>query len=163
MRKIYLSRDIDEEAFQEFCERMDELEHESSDPVEIVLNSIGGNALDAIAFLGRIRTSPCQITVTVFGLVGSAAVLVLAAGDYRRMSKESWMMVHEDSASYKDLSTSEIEKQAAIARLLENQWSTLLSELTDTKKEVWLDLHKRGDLYLNSEDCVVLGIVHEVI
>lgn len=163
MRKICLSGSIDEESFAEFCEKLDELEAASTKDVELVLNSIGGNALDAIAFLGRIRTSPCDINVTVYGLAGSAAVLVLAACDYRRMTKESWLMVHEDSGSYRSLSTTEIEKQAKIARAMEDQWSSILEGLTGTKKERWAELHKAGDLYIMPKDCVILGIVDEVI
>lgn len=163
MRKIYLSGDIDEESFQTFCERLDELEAESGDSINMELNSIGGNALDAIAFLGRMRLSPCEIIVTVFGLAGSAAVLVLAAGDYRRMTKESWLMVHEDSHSIKDVPTSVLEKEAAAARMFETQWCLLLEDLTGTKKEIWADLHKRGDLFLNPKECVTLGIVDEII
>lgn len=165
MRKIYLSGDINEESFKEFCEQMDAFENERNGDrdIEIVLNSIGGNALDAIAFLGRIRTSPCEVNVTVYGLAGSAAVLVLAACDYRKMTKESWLMVHEDDHSNKNVSTTKLEQEAAIARLMEDQWSQILEDLTGTKKEVWADLHKRGDIYLNPKECVQLGIVDEII
>lgn len=163
MRKVYLTGDIDEESFKDFCEKLDELESQSEDPVEVELNSIGGNALDAVAFLSRIRLSPCDINITVFGLAGSAAVLVLAAGDYRRMAKESWVMVHEDSSNLKNVTTSELEKQAKIARALEDQWCILLESLTGTKKETWETLHKSGDLYIMPKDCVILGIADEVI
>lgn len=163
MRKVYMTGDIDEDSFKEFCEKLDELESDSSDPVELELNSQGGNALDAIAFLSRIRLSPCEVNVTVFGLAGSAAVLVLAAGDYRRMTKESWVMVHEDSTTLKNVVTSELEKQSKIARALEDQWCSLLEDLTGTKKERWAELHKAGDLYIMPKDCVILGIADEVI
>lgn len=163
MRKVYLTGDIDEESFKEFCERLDELETQSEDPIEVELNSIGGNALDAVAFLSRIRLSPCEVNITVFGLAGSAAVLVLAAGDYRRMTKESWVMVHEDSCTLKHVTTSELEKQTKIARALEDQWCTLLESLTGTKKETWAALHKSGDLYIMPKECVQLGLADEVI
>lgn len=163
MRKVYLTGDIDEESFVEFCERLDTLEADSNDPIELELNSIGGNALDAIAFLSRMRLSPCDINVTVFGLAGSAAVLVLAAGDYRRMTKESWVMVHEDSTSLRDATTSELEKQTKIARAMEEQWCSLLQDLTGTKKETWSALHKSGDLYIMPKECVQLGLADEVV
>lgn len=165
MRKFYLSGDIDEESFKEFCETMDKLEENSqhTQPVELILNSTGGSALDAIAFVSRMRLSSCDVNVTVFGLAGSAAVLILAAGNYRRMTKESWLMVHEDAQNVKNVPTSELEKIAAVARQHEQHWCMLLEDLTGTKKEEWARLHKAGDLYLTPEQCHQLGIVDEII
>ena len=165
MNKIRIIGDIDEDVFLEFCERMDELESESSEAedVEITLNSIGGNALDAVAIASRIRLSPLPVNVTVYGVAASAAVLILAACDKRRMTSESWVMVHEDAHTVKNISTSKIEQEARIARAMEDQWSSLLSELTGTSKEVWLEHHKNGDLWLSPVECVKLGLVDEVI
>jgi len=168
MRKIIISGEISEDSFKEFCEQMDVLEEEvkglhKTKDIEIELNSAGGSALDAIAFLGRIRRSTCDVNVTVYGFCGSAAVLVLAACDLRRMTKESWVMVHEDMGSYKNIKTSDLEAQARTARLLEDQWSQLLEELTGTKKETWLYLHENGDTYLTPEECLKLGLIQEIV
>lgn len=163
MRKIYLSGEINEESFKEFSEQLDEMALESSKDIEIELNSIGGNALDAIAFLSKIRLSRCDITVTVYGIAGSAAVMILAAGDNRRMTKESWVMVHEDSGSYEDIKSSELSKQAMIADTLENQWCSLLEECTGTSKEKWASLHKSGDLYLTPTYCLSLNLIGSII
>jgi len=167
MRKIILSGDINEESFAEFCEQMDELENVPSgaktDDIELVLNSTGGNALDAVAFMSRMRLSPCDVNVTVFGLAGSAAVLILASGDYRRMTQESWVMVHEDSASYRAVTTSQLEKEAIMARKFEDQWDEIMERVSGTKKDVWKELHRNGDLYLTPKECVSLGICDEVV
>lgn len=162
MRKIYISGEINEETFKEFCQEMDALEDTKED-IDIVLNSPGGNALDAIAFACRMRLSPCAITITVFGLAGSAAVMILAAGTLRRMTKESWVMVHEDMGSYKNIKTTDLEQQAFIARQLENHWCILLQEFTGTSVDIWRDLHKRGDSYLTPQDCLKLGLIQEII
>lgn len=164
VRKIYVSGTIDSDSFKEFCEKLDEYEDESNDPVEIVLNSEGGLALDAIAFAGRIRTSSVEaVNITVFGLCASAAVLVLAAGNVRRMTKESFLMVHEDMNSYEDINTSKIMQEAATSEMLEQHWAMLLEELTGTKREAWRDLHKRGDIYLTPNECLTLGIITEIV
>lgn len=160
--KIYLSTDITEESFQAFSEALDAMEERKQTVVQLILNSAGGNAMDALAFCGRMRTSLCKVNVLVCGLAGSAAVLVLAAGNIRRMTKESWLYVHEDSSTFKGIQTTELEKQAAVAKRFEEQWAELLEELTGTKAEVWADLHKR-DLYLTPNECVTLGIVDEII
>lgn len=169
MMRIYLIGEIGEESFQYFCEKMDEFEriagsHKyNNKEVEVVLNSLGGTALDAIAFMGRIKQSPLEVNVTVYGLAGSAAVLVLAACDYRRMTKESWLMVHEDEHTTKSLKTSKLELEATNARMMEAQWCQLLEGLTTTTKEVWTELHKKGDTYLTPQECLGLGIIDEII
>lgn len=163
-RKIYLIGDIDESAFQSFSEQLAVFEKNKSnrDPIEIDLNSGGGSAMDALAFCSRIRNSKLQINVTVYGLVGSAAVLVFAACNNRRMTKESWMMVHEDSVNLKTINTTQYEKQAKHMRRLESQWCRLLFDFTGTEIKVWERLHKE-ETYLNPNECVNLGIATEIV
>lgn len=162
MRKIYITGEINEESFHAFCQELDSLEDTKGD-IDVVLNSSGGNALDAIAYACRMRLSPCAINISVFGLAGSAAVIILAAGALRKMTKESWVMVHEDTGSYKNLKTTDLEQQAFIARQLENHWCLLLQEFTGTTADTWRELHKQGDTWLTPQDCLKLGLIQEII
>lgn len=164
MRKIYLSGDIDEESFKEFCEKLDELLLENpKKTIYLDLNSNGGVALSGIAFAERIRLSSAPIHITVYGQASSAAVLVLAAGKYRKMSKGSLVMVHEDQGSYKDLTTSRLAKEAANAGMIEEHWAVLLERFTGTASDVWRSMHAKGDLYLNPDECKELGLIDEII
>jgi len=163
--KIQIVGSIDEDSFRDFSQSLFEIETsptKSRMAVEIEINSGGGTAMDALAFYGRIKRSPCVINITAYGLVASAAVLVFAACEQRRMTKECWMMVHEDQDSLKNASVSEFEKRTAHSRRLENQWSKLLEDLTGTSQEIWLNLHKETT-YLSADECKALGIATEVI
>lgn len=168
MNKIYLVGTIDEDLYRQFSEELGVFEaraarNKYSDVVvEVEMNSGGGTAMDAIAFYGRIKRSHCSIKVTAYGFIASAAVLVFAACDHRRMTKESWMMVHEDSDQLKHASTTRFVRHAGNMRRLEDQWSELLSSCTTTTKDVWLDLHEK-ETYLTADECKTLGIVDEVI
>lgn len=163
--KIYIVGSIDEDSFRVFCEELDTIENLNTPSKRVIyidLNSIGGTAMDALAFYGRITRSKCLINITAYGLVASAAVLVFAAGGHRMMTKESWMMVHEDEDQLKHARTSQFEKQASHMRRLEDQWSELLEKHTDCSKEKWLELHKH-ETYLTAYECLALGIVDEII
>ncbi len=169
MNKIYIVGTIDENSFKEFSEQLTEFEtkakaskHFADRPVEIEMNSFGGCAMDALAFYSRIRNSQLQINITAYGLIASAAVLVFAACDHRRMTKESWMMVHEDSDSVKAKNTSDFEKTASHMRSMENQWNDLLEKRTKAYSTEWASLHKK-ETYLTPEQCKELGIVDEII
>lgn len=164
--KIYITGCIDDESFKQFSEELSAIENspgkDSGKTVEIEINSFGGTAMDALAFYGRIIRSPCTINATAYGLVASAAVLVFAACKRRRMTVESWLMVHEDEDQLKNARTSQFEKHTKHMRLLENQWSEILEKLTGTDRGIWLNLHKE-ETYLTANDCVKLGIADEVI
>lgn len=165
-RKIYITSDIDNEAYTSFSKKLTKLELDKKNinkPVEIELVSGGGETYAALAFYGRIKASLCQVNVTAYGLVASAATAILAAGEVRRMAKSAWVMIHEDSVEGIDgLSVSDIEREAAQARRLENQWSKLLSECTTTEYEDWVKLHKT-EKFLTPEQCLKLGLIEEVI
>jgi ATP-dependent Clp protease, protease subunit len=157
-----LSKDISDETFAEFSEKLREFEsNKKINTVEIELYSPGGDSYSALAFAGRMRTSPLKINVTAHGLVASAAVLILAYGTKRRMTKESWVMVHEDSGKLRG-NVETLEREAKHMRTLENQWMQLLSARTHTTPGVWAALHKE-EKYLTSSECLAYGLVDEVI
>lgn len=160
-RRLYIIGDIDEEMYLNFTTQLAELEINANKSVTIELSSGGGSAFDALAFYSRIRNSPCEIIVEAYGLVASAAVLILAAGDRRIMMGEAWVMVHEDSTKFNGKVT-DIEKTAKNMRQFEDQWDYLLSHRTNLSKEQWSVFHKEGDLYLSPNNCCVYGLVDEV-
>ena len=162
VRKINIIGDIDSDSYSAFVVELDALEADSHKDITIELSSEGGVALDALAFSSRMRVSPCKFIIRAYGLVGSAAVLVLASGDKRIMTRESWLYVHEDQNPKERESTSQKEKSAKQMRTFENQWNQLLEFYTKTSAELWADLHRK-DIFIPAEECVKLGIIDEVI
>lgn len=163
-RKIYVIGDIDWEAYENFSKQVTRLELESKkkdETIFIELASDGGDAHVAIAFASRIRMSPCTIHIVAVGNVASAAVLVLAAGDNRRMATETWCMVHEDTAELNG-SVVELERESKQLRRQEVQWAKLLENLTGTAAEFWEQMHKETT-YLTAENCLELGLVDSII
>ena len=161
MRKFTLSAGVDEEVFGSFCEAMDEFESEGNKPIELELCSGGGDAYIALAFAARIRRSMCPVHITVYGSCQSAAVLILASGTKRYMTKESWVMVHQDHGEISENVTL-IEVETKHLRAMEDQWAKLLAGLTTTSAKKWAKLHKETT-YLTPEQCVKLGLVDGVI
>lgn len=161
-RKINIIGDIDNEAYLLFVEQMDALEKGTGD-IEIELSSDGGDAYSALAFFDRIRRSQCDIIIIAHGLVASAAVIILAAGDYRQITANSWVMVHEDTVPFnEDARVTEVEKDVAHSRRLEIQWCELLEKVTGTPQDTWASLHK-AETYLTPEDCLRLNLVETIV
>lgn len=163
-RKINIIGDIDEVAYKEFVERMDEIDEMlEGDDVLIELCSHGGDAMVALAFHDRIIRSKNPITIVATGMVASAAVIILAAGDKRHMTKSAWVMVHEDTVPVtEDDKVSQIEKQAGISRQFEVQWCNLLAKRTKASSSRWETLHA-DETYLSAEECLELGLVNKII
>jgi ATP-dependent protease ClpP protease subunit len=160
--RIQIIGAIDEVQFTSFSEALSEYEEAGTKRVRVELSSEGGNAYDALAFYSRMRLSPCEITVVAFGLVASAAVLILAAGDTRIMTRESWVMVHEDSVRKMSGKVTEVEKFGRHMRRLEDQWNRLLAKSSTLSAEGWGSLHK-AETYLMPEDCLKHGLIERII
>lgn len=160
-RKININGAIDNVSFLEFSKRLTALEAAGEGDIEVELHSEGGEAYAALAYAGRIRTSKCRIVIRAYGLVASAAVLILASGDIRCLEETAWVMVHEDEGSSEG-SVSSIEASAKQLRRMETQWYDLLESLTDTSAEVWGKLHK-DTTYLTAEECLTLKLVDKII
>lgn len=158
-RRIQLIGQIDDDSTRNLFEQLNVLEAENNQNIEIELHSEGGFAYNALAIVGRMRQSKCKILVTGYAQVASAAVVILAAGNYRRLSKESFVQVHEDAGEMEG-SVSEMEKNIKQFRNDEARWNKTMNELTGNS--VWEELHKR-DTYLTPEQCLELNLVDEII
>ena len=163
-RKINLIGDVDEAMYLAFVESLDGMCEIDTDPdITVELSSHGGDAMIAVALFERIRLHKGTVTIKAIGPIFSAAVLILAAGDVRIMSKNSWVMLHEDLVAVsEDSRVSQAEIDIKNARLLEDQWNRLLSSVTNTNALEWAKLHEK-ECYLNADRCKVLGLIDKVV
>lgn len=63
-------------------------------PVEVQLNSPGGDMFEGIAIYNVLREHPQEITVKVMGMAASAASVVAMAGDRIEIGAASFLMIH---------------------------------------------------------------------
>lgn len=163
---IYISGTIDDDAYIKFSEELREQEKAKPDitnTVGVTLISDGGSVYSALAFHDRIRSSPCTIRITGVGCIFSAATLILAAGDERRMTKNSWVMVHEDTAGVsRSTKVSPGEVEMWHARDLEDQWNAILEGLTNLSAAEWAELNKEVT-YLTAADCLEYGLIDRIV
>lgn len=163
---LYIAGEISTESFHKFSKKLHLLELELEDTekretIDIELISEGGDAYAALAYASRIRNSPAYIRITAHGLVASAAVLILASGDYRQIASEAWFMVHEDSGEITGDATY-IEKMGSHMRNMENQWAKLLADKSKASAILWASLHKETK-YLTAQQCLNMGVVDKII
>lgn len=63
-------------------------------PVEVQINSPGGDMFEGIAIYNVLREHPQPITVKVMGMAASAASLIAMAGDEVQIGVSSFLMIH---------------------------------------------------------------------
>lgn len=160
-RIIRLIGDVNEVMHSHLSESLEELEKQPNQKVTIELNSDGGNILDAFAIAARIRFSPCVVDVHVYGRAYSAAVLILAAGDTRKMSKYSFLYFHEALGRYKG-SNSQFQVHAAQLKQEEQTFNAAMEEYTGIKAVIWDEL-ALNETFMNSNAALALNLIHGII
>lgn len=63
-------------------------------PVEVQINSPGGNMFEGIAIYNVLREHPQEITIKVMGMAASAASIIVMAGDRVEIGAASFLMIH---------------------------------------------------------------------
>lgn len=160
-RTIFLTGEINAETYTQVQLALSFLQL-SPEPITIQLNSGGGSVFNAIGIVGLMRASPNSICVDAFGLVASAATLILAAGDIRRMSEFCWGMVH--CAQYGAGGRHpEVKAAAAQGEREEKQWATWMEKFSKMPAKFWLGAGLNTDLWLTPSECKKYGIIDKVI
>jgi ATP-dependent protease ClpP protease subunit len=63
-------------------------------PVQVQINSPGGDMFEGIAIYNILREHPQQVTVKVMGMAASAASIIAMAGDDIQIGSASFLMIH---------------------------------------------------------------------
>lgn len=66
-------------------------------PINLHINSGGGDAWDGVTIYNAIRNHPAPVTVHVDGIAASAASVIAMAGDRVLMAKAATLMIHDAS------------------------------------------------------------------
>lgn len=161
-RTIQLVGEIHDMTFCHIDTALTLMESQSKAKVTIKINSNGGSVYNALAIVGRMQASKCKIVTEVYGACMSAATMILAAGETRRMSKLAYIMHHE--MSYEVAGTHSQNKHNVLQAEREGEtWAITMEALTGTPKDVWREKGKAGiDWYLSSAEAKNMGIVDEL-
>jgi ATP-dependent Clp protease protease subunit len=124
-----------------------------SGQVHIELDSMGGFVSDAFAFYDQVRTKGLKVSVDGYGMVASAATVIMAAAGRKRsrLSPNAEYLVHNASGGDAEGLKRANKKMAAI-----------YAELTGKDEKAILDLMKQ-DKSMGAEEARKWGFVGSVI
>jgi ATP-dependent Clp endopeptidase proteolytic subunit ClpP len=132
--------------------------------IEVVFNSGGGDVIEGFVLFDHLRYLSSQdhkIITGCTGMAASMAGILVQAGDHRWMSAQSWYMIHRASFGVIGKTFDVEDRLKWIQRIEERVLAIFVSRSKLTKatiKRKW----DRTDWWLESDECMQLGLVDEV-
>jgi ATP-dependent Clp protease protease subunit len=168
LRDIYLIGDIEKDTARSAIERLRELANDGPKPINLYINSAGGNVTDGLALHDAIRhlvSQGVEITIIVQGMAYSMGSIVLqAASPGRRLSfPHSWIMIHEPAKWAGWQSTTAAAQHLDRLKQMQAQIYRILAERSGKPLRQIIRDTKRNDFYLNAAKAKEYGLIDEVL
>lgn len=162
-RQILLSGEINEENADKVVRQLLILEADSDEPIYIYIDSPGGDVDAGFAIFDTIRFINAPVYTIGWGLVASAAALILLASPKERRLglPHSHYLIHQPSSGMKGVATdieihaAEIEKtKKLLNEIIANETGTPVEKVaSDTDRDYWL----------NADEAKTYGLISTVI
>ena len=130
-------------------------------PIEIHMNSYGGDPYAMLRLYDEILSCPCQIKFFGGGAIMSAATWIMVVCDERYLYPHATVMVHDGSDGFEGKHT-DTQIFALEMRRLQDVLYDIYTTNTRMPKEFWQDVCQR-DLYLTASEAVSLVMVDKII
>lgn len=168
LRDVYLIGDIEKETARTAIERLRELANSSRKPINLYINSAGGNVTDGLALHDAIREivqRGIEVTIVVQGMAYSMGSVVLqAASPGRRLSfAHSWIMIHEPAKWAGWQSTTAAAQHLDRLKQMQSQIYRILAARSGKPLRQIIRDTRRVDFYLDAWKAKTYGLIDDVI
>lgn len=132
--------------------------------VTINLTSEGGDLTVGMAIYDLISCSKNYVTVNIWGSAGSAAVLIVQAADRRRISKNSFVYLHEpkliiDSVQFLPKTLASTSNNLEFSQKAYNKIVANRCRVSEAKVKEWCE----KESFFYAKDSVKFGLTDEII
>ena len=169
--KIYYYSGVNRDSCSEINKKISELEGKyiatshtlDIDPptMKIFINSGGGSVVSGISTMDTILRCKVPIHTYVDGFCASAATFLSVVGNYRFMSRNSYMLIHQLSTQFWG-KYSEFEDEKKNLDLMMNTIKNVYKEHTKLPMKK-LDEILKHDLMWDAKTCLKYGLIDEII
>ena len=129
--------------------------------IKLLINSGGGSVVSGIASMDTILRTQVPIHTYVDGFAASAATFLSVVGNYRFMSRNSYMLIHQLSTQFWG-KYSEFEDEKKNLDLMMNTIKNVYKEHTKLPMKK-LDEILKHDLMWDAKTCLKYGLIDEII
>jgi ATP-dependent protease ClpP protease subunit len=130
-------------------------------PIEIHMNSYGGDVYSAFYLIDVIEASPCQIKFIGGGAVMSAASFIMAVCDERILHKNATVMIHEIATAFEG-KMSDLRVDTQESTRIQDKILDVYAANSRMAKDFWKDICGR-DLHLSAVEAINLGLADKLI
>lgn len=164
-RKLFLTGDVNEDMANRFVSEMMYLT-ESTEPVDIIINSCGGSIIDGLVIYDMIQACEGRIPINIYctGMAASMGAILLCCGPKGRryILPHSKVMLHEPLiASGVGGSASNIHRTAESILETKAMINEIIKKHTGrSRKEI--DKVTAGDTFFTAEEAIKFGLCDEI-
>lgn len=140
-RTLYLgdvgeAEEIDQRLAANVIKALHILERINKKPIEILINTVGGDTHAGLAIFDAIHDSACWVVGRVVGSAMSMGAVILQACDERVMHPNSIMMLHDGSTSIYD-SARNVEAWSDFYKAQRHLFYAILAKRTSRTAKYW--------------------------
>lgn len=169
-KKVYIIGDIDYEAEAALIEIIKSIEKTDIDnekketlPIELYINSTGGNVSSAFSIFNTITECKTDINTYVLSEASSSGMIIYLAGKKRFIYKNAFLMLHSVSCGI-DGKTGIIKNAADhLQQLHKFEIQMITSKTKLTEAEIENVFNSNNERYFYSEECLKLGLATKLI
>ena len=164
-RVIYLEGEIDDKKVHELIKAITILESINTDPITMVVDSLGGSIRAGLSLVDIMEACTCEIRTVTIGIAASMAAIIAATGSKgkRYISKYSRFMIHEPLLQ-NGVAGSCSTIQATAKEIMErkNLINRMLADATG-KDILLIEEATNHDNYMSAEESVAFGLVDRIL
>lgn len=167
-KAFYLCEGIDEDSPKKVFLAINALRAHCDDdrPITMYLTSVGGDVESGLAIYGYLRSLPETVIVHVLGYAYSMGILILQAGDERRIDRYASLMAHWGHQAIEDNNPVNYDLKLQFQKKLDDKCDSILLEALKRKKKSWtLNKVKKAtqfDWYMSAEEALKNGLVDRI-
>lgn len=163
-RKIFIQGEITLASACEFVKALMILSKDKSSPIDVFINSPGGECSAGLMIYDVIQSIKDQVNLHCIGMAASMAAIIMACGKkgQRFILPHSKMMIHEPLISDGiGGSATSIQRMAISVVETKNLTIDLLAENTGKSKKD-IEAAISYDNYMNAQECISFGLCDKI-
>lgn len=130
-------------------------------PIELHMNSCGGDPYAMLRLYDEILSCPCQIKFFGGGVIQSSATWIMSACDERYLYPNTTVMVHDGNEVFQGTHTDTLIA-AAEGKRLQDLLYDIYTANSRMPRVFWQDVCQR-DLYLTAQETIMLGLADKIV
>lgn len=136
-------------------------ELEDTDPIEVLINSPGGDVADGLAIHHELSTNDAAVEVEITAVAASMASVIAMAGDTIRISANGHVMIHDPwTVAVGD--SEDLQKAAEMLERFGTSLAEIYAERTGLPEEEIRDMMAE-ETWLDAEEGLEKGFVDEIV